>query len=229
MVSKRESVKHTDALDCFGCTVALRSGQLSSSSMSCISFCSRLFPSFRTSQLCVLYAYLAFSFQSLLPSFRCFVFPSPSSISPHIGFIPLWSFLLVTVIFCTATGDTNDRKLEELGEMQMPVTVQATTTQLWAVVWGPTQPPEDETHHFLSSMETESRKMTTSEDLSHHRGQPANQTQQPTTGEEERKDTEEQETQEGLYGWFLVWRRNCQQTMGSCCFFMAVNLRLRRV
>ncbi|XP_056618654.1 PILR alpha-associated neural protein isoform X1 [Triplophysa dalaica] len=118
------------------------------------------------------------------------------SISPHIGFIPLWSFLLVTVIFCTATGDTNDRKLEELGEMQMPVTAQATTTQLWAVVWGPTQPPEDETHHFLSSLETESRKMTTSEDLSHHRGQPANQTQQPTTGEEERKDTEEQETQE---------------------------------
>ncbi|XP_057196912.1 PILR alpha-associated neural protein isoform X4 [Triplophysa rosa] len=154
--------------------------------------------------LCVLYAYLAFSFQSHLPSFRCFVCPSPSSISPHIGFIPLWSFLLVPVIFCTATSDTNDRKWEELGEMQMPVTAQATTTQLWAVVWGPTQPLEDETHHFLSSLETESLKMTTSEDLSHHRGQPANQTQQPTTGEEERKDTGEQETQEVMTGASLI-------------------------
>lgn len=88
--------------------------------------------------------------------------------------------------------------------MQMPVTAQATTTQLWAVDWGPTQPLEDETHHFLSSLETESLKMTTSEDWSHHRGPAANQTQQPTTGEDERKNTEELETQEGLCAWFLV-------------------------
>ncbi|XP_055065862.2 PILR alpha-associated neural protein isoform X2 [Misgurnus anguillicaudatus] len=121
------------------------------------------------------------------------------SISPHIGFIPVWSFLLVTVIFCTATGDTNDRKWEELGEMQVPVTVQATTTQLWGVDWGvdwgPTQPLEDETPHFLSSLETEGLKMTTSEEWSPHRGPPSNQTQEPISGEE-KTDAEEQETQE---------------------------------
>ncbi|CAL9705529.1 unnamed protein product [Knipowitschia caucasica] len=41
------------------------------------------------------------------------------------------------------------------GEEQLSVTVQATPTPLWAVVWGPTQPLEDETYHFLSSQETE--------------------------------------------------------------------------
>lgn len=83
--------------------------------------------------------------------------------------------------------------------MQMPVTAQATTTQLWAVDWGPTQPLEDETHHFLSSLENEGLKMTTSEEWSPHRGPPANQTQEPITGAEEKRDAEEQETQEGWY------------------------------
>ncbi|XP_016387489.1 uncharacterized protein LOC107723412 isoform X1 [Sinocyclocheilus rhinocerous] len=118
------------------------------------------------------------------------------SISPHIGFIPLWSFLLVTVIFCTATGDTDDRKWEELGEMQMPVTAQASTTQLWAVDWGPTQPLEDETHHFLSSLETENLRVTTPEDWSHRRSMPANRTQRPTTGERDKIETEEQDTKQ---------------------------------
>lgn len=40
--------------------------------------------------------------------------------------------------------------------MQLSVTSQVTPTPLWAVVWGPTQPLEDETYHrFLSSQETE--------------------------------------------------------------------------
>ncbi|KTG45478.1 hypothetical protein cypCar_00029394, partial [Cyprinus carpio] len=133
------------------------------------------------------------------PSFRLFVALSllpPSSISPHIGFIPLWSFLLVTVIFCTATGDTDDRKWEELGEKQMPVTAQASTTQLWAVDWGPTQPLEDETHHLLSSLETEGLRVTTPEDWSHRRSAAANQTQRPTTGERDKIETEEQGTEE---------------------------------
>ncbi|XP_051576559.1 PILR alpha-associated neural protein-like [Myxocyprinus asiaticus] len=116
------------------------------------------------------------------------------SISPYTGFIPLWSFLLVTIMFCTATGDTDERKWEELGEMQMPVTAQATTTPLWAVDWGPTQPLEDETHHFLSGLETDSLRMTTtSEDWSHHRSASANQTQHPSTGDEKKMETEEQD------------------------------------
>ncbi|XDV40127.1 hypothetical protein PO909_009265 [Leuciscus waleckii] len=118
------------------------------------------------------------------------------SISPHIGFLPLRSFLLVTVIFCTATGDTDDRKWEELGEMQMPVTAQASTTQLWAVDWGPTQPLEDETHHVLSSLETESLRVTPSQDWTHHRSAATNQTQRPTTGERDTIETEEPDTKE---------------------------------
>lgn len=39
--------------------------------------------------------------------------------------------------------------------VQLSVTAQVTPTPLWAVVWGPTQPLEDETNHFLSSQETE--------------------------------------------------------------------------
>ncbi|KAK7887037.1 hypothetical protein WMY93_026658 [Mugilogobius chulae] len=40
-------------------------------------------------------------------------------------------------------------------EEQLSVTAQGTPTPLWAVVWGPTQPLEDETYHFMSSQETE--------------------------------------------------------------------------
>lgn len=39
--------------------------------------------------------------------------------------------------------------------VQLSVTAQVTPTPLWAVVWGPTQPLEDETNHFLSSQETD--------------------------------------------------------------------------
>ncbi|XP_056331330.1 PILR alpha-associated neural protein isoform X1 [Danio aesculapii] len=147
--------------------------------------------------MCSLFPISSFSF-SIPPSVffvACLSFP-PSSISPHIGFIPLWSFLLVTVIFCTATGDTDDRKWEELAEMQMPVTAQASTTQLWAVDWGPTQPLEDETHHLMSSLETDSLKATTSEDWSQRRNAPVNQTQRPAAGEKDKTETEEQDTQE---------------------------------
>lgn len=46
--------------------------------------------------------------------------------------------------------------------VQLSVTAQVTPTPLWAVVWGPTQPLEDETYHFLPSQET---------DALHQRGQ----------------------------------------------------------
>lgn len=39
--------------------------------------------------------------------------------------------------------------------VQLSVTAPVTPTPLWAVVWGPTQPLEDETYHFLSSQETD--------------------------------------------------------------------------
>lgn len=39
--------------------------------------------------------------------------------------------------------------------VQLSVTAQVTPTPLWAVVWGPTQPLEDETYHFLPSQETD--------------------------------------------------------------------------
>ncbi len=81
--------------------------------------------------------------------------------------------------------------------MQMPVTAQASTTQLWAVDWGPTQPLEDETHHLLSSLETEGSRETTPEDRSHRRSVATNQTQHPTTGERDKIETEEQDTGEG--------------------------------
>ncbi|XP_056331335.1 PILR alpha-associated neural protein isoform X5 [Danio aesculapii] len=80
--------------------------------------------------------------------------------------------------------------------MQMPVTAQASTTQLWAVDWGPTQPLEDETHHLMSSLETDSLKATTSEDWSQRRNAPVNQTQRPAAGEKDKTETEEQDTQE---------------------------------
>lgn len=58
--------------------------------------------------------------------------------------------------------------------VQVSVTAQVTPTPLWAVVWGPTQPLEDETYHFLSSQETDplhqlgsQQEATTSEDWLH--------------------------------------------------------------
>lgn len=83
--------------------------------------------------------------------------------------------------------------------MQMPVTAQASTTPLWAVDWGPTQTLEDETHHVLSSLETEILRVTTSEDWTNHRSAPTNQTQRPTMGERDKIETEEPDTKEGWY------------------------------
>lgn len=59
--------------------------------------------------------------------------------------------------------DTEGEEQVDALSVQLSVTAQVTPTPLWAVVWGPTQPLEDETYHFLSSQETDPRH--------HHGGQ----------------------------------------------------------
>lgn len=88
--------------------------------------------------------------------------------------------------------------------MELSITAQATPTPLWAVDWGPTQPLEDETHHFLSSQETEGAKEATPEAWPHLWNTLANQTpQQPLSieardsGEESQEEAEEKEPEEG--------------------------------
>ncbi|XP_072317027.1 PILR alpha-associated neural protein [Eucyclogobius newberryi] len=63
----------------------------------------------------------------------------------------LLSLLLVALLPPPSACNRDDREAEE----QLSVTAQGTPTPLWAVVWGPTQPLEDETYHFISSQETE--------------------------------------------------------------------------
>ncbi|KPP72830.1 PILR alpha-associated neural protein-like, partial [Scleropages formosus] len=67
---------------------------------------------------------------------------------------------------------------------QLSVTTQATPTPLWAVVWGPTHPIEDETPHFPSAYEMSSRHPLT-EGWEHRQGPPTTQTQQLLQAERE--------------------------------------------
>ncbi|CAL8340669.1 unnamed protein product [Gadus morhua 'NCC'] len=83
----------------------------------------------------------------------------------------LLTLLLVAAAAPPSSGnrdDTNrvgarDERADALYVPGLSVTAQATPTPLWAVVWGPTHPPEDETHHFLSSQDP---------DLLHQPGDP---------------------------------------------------------
>ncbi|KAM9489240.1 PILR alpha-associated neural protein isoform 1-T1 [Clarias gariepinus] len=97
------------------------------------------------------------------------------------------------------------RAADDPADMQLPVTPQATPTPLWAVDWGPTQPLEDETHHFLSSQESEGGKQATPEvdAWSRRRNAQSNQTQQQPlsidakdSGKEQERDAEEREIEE---------------------------------
>ncbi|XP_076010871.1 PILR alpha-associated neural protein [Genypterus blacodes] len=66
--------------------------------------------------------------------------------------------LLVALVTQPSTCNRDDSEGEERVDalpVQLSVTSQVTPTPLWAVVWGPTQPLEDETYHFLSSQETD--------------------------------------------------------------------------
>ncbi|XP_061919833.1 PILR alpha-associated neural protein isoform X1 [Entelurus aequoreus] len=70
----------------------------------------------------------------------------------------LTALVLVALATQPSTCNRDDGEGEERVDalsVQLSVTTQVTPTPLWAVVWGPTQPLEDETYHFLSSQETE--------------------------------------------------------------------------
>ncbi|XP_061573105.1 PILR alpha-associated neural protein isoform X2 [Cololabis saira] len=55
---------------------------------------------------------------------------------------------------CNRDDSEGEEQVDALS-VQLSVTTQVTPTPLWAVVWGPTQPLEDETYHFLSSQEND--------------------------------------------------------------------------
>lgn len=83
---------------------------------------------------------------------------SSSSISPVTRLAALISLLLVALVTQPSTCNRDDSEVEEQVDtlsVQLSVTAQVTTTPPWAVVWGPTQPLEDETNHFLPSQETD--------------------------------------------------------------------------
>ncbi|XP_029928987.1 PILR alpha-associated neural protein [Myripristis murdjan] len=70
----------------------------------------------------------------------------------------LLSLLLVALATQPSTCNRDDSEGEgqvDALPVQLSVTAQVTPTPLWAVVWGPTQPLEDETYHFLPSQETD--------------------------------------------------------------------------
>ncbi|XP_075965812.1 PILR alpha-associated neural protein [Anarhichas minor] len=70
----------------------------------------------------------------------------------------LVSILLVALVTQPSTCNRDNSEGEKQADalsVQLSVTAQVTPTPLWAVVWGPTQPLEDETYHFLSSQETD--------------------------------------------------------------------------
>ncbi|KAF3839267.1 hypothetical protein F7725_017984 [Dissostichus mawsoni] len=77
------------------------------------------------------------------------------SISPVARLTALLLVALVTQPSTCNRDDSEEEQQLDALSVQLSVTAQVTPTPLWAVVWGPTQPLEDETYHFLSSQETE--------------------------------------------------------------------------
>lgn len=140
---------------------------------------------------------------------------SSSSISPVARLTALVSLLLVALVTQPSTCNRDDSEGEEQVDalsVQLSVTTQVTPTPLWAVVWGPTQPLEDETYHFLPSQENDhlhqhgnqqEASTTTSEDW--HYPDASMQPQEVTPlesrnqegVEDGRTETEETEPEEG--------------------------------
>ncbi|KAF0045541.1 hypothetical protein F2P81_002070 [Scophthalmus maximus] len=92
---------------------------------------------------------------------RC-VLHSISPVARLTALVYLLLIALVTPSTCNRDDTEGEEQVDALS-VQLSVTAQVTPTPLWAVVWGPTQPLEDETYHFLSSQETDPRH--------HHGGQ----------------------------------------------------------
>lgn len=124
----------------------------------------------------------------------------PSSISGLIAVLRLLLVVVIVVVVCPRPCLAGD----EPADTQLSATPQATPTPLWAVDWGPTQPLENETHHFLPSQEAEGVKQATPEAWPRHRNAQANHTRQhplsieaKDSGEEQERDAEEREIEEG--------------------------------
>ncbi|KAJ8289870.1 hypothetical protein GJAV_G00006250 [Gymnothorax javanicus] len=75
---------------------------------------------------------------------------------------------------------------------QLSVTTQATPTPLWAVVWGPTHPLEDETPHFLPGQETDLLNPTT-ESWQLFQNPPTTKSQQLLLGERNKEGDKNEE------------------------------------
>ncbi|XP_062322340.1 PILR alpha-associated neural protein isoform X2 [Osmerus eperlanus] len=132
------------------------------------------------------------------------------SISPVTRLTTLSCFSLLLVAATIPPSTCNRDNGESEGQVEalsapLSVTDQATPTPLWAVDWGPTHPLEDETHHFLSSQETDHQVATTSaETWSHHQGAPGSTEPQESLleardaeGEEDgEKEAEERQPEE---------------------------------
>ncbi|KAJ8392922.1 hypothetical protein AAFF_G00071260 [Aldrovandia affinis] len=95
-------------------------------------------------------------------------------------------------------GDGREKEREQVGEMQidtvspqLSVTTQATPTPLWAVVWGPTHPIEDETPHFPPGQETDRQHSTTTESWQLHQNPPTTKAQQHLLGERKKQGEED--------------------------------------
>uniref|UniRef100_A0A3P9PAI2 Si:ch211-154o6.4 n=2 Tax=Poecilia TaxID=8080 RepID=A0A3P9PAI2_POERE len=80
-----------------------------------------------------------------------------SSISPVARLAALIFLLLAALLSQPSTcNGEEDEKPANSPSAQLSVNSQVTPTPLWAVVWGPTQPlEEDATYHLLSSQETD--------------------------------------------------------------------------
>uniref|UniRef100_A0A096LYA4 Si:ch211-154o6.4 n=1 Tax=Poecilia formosa TaxID=48698 RepID=A0A096LYA4_POEFO len=80
-----------------------------------------------------------------------------SSISPVARLAALIFLLLAALLSQPSTcNGEEDKKPANSPSAQLSVNSQVTPTPLWAVVWGPTQPlEEDATYHLLSSQETD--------------------------------------------------------------------------
>ncbi|XP_061092483.1 PILR alpha-associated neural protein [Conger conger] len=76
---------------------------------------------------------------------------------------------------------------------QPSVTTQATPTPLWAVIWGPTHPVEDETLHFLSGQEAGDFQRPTTESWQLLQNPPTTKTQQLLLGERKKEGEEDEE------------------------------------
>ncbi|KAG5856249.1 PILR alpha-associated neural protein [Anguilla anguilla] len=96
-------------------------------------------------------------------------------------------------------ADGGESESDRAGELQidtlspqLSVTTQATPTPLWAVVWGPTHPIEDETPHFLPGQEMDLQHPTT-ESWQLLQNPPTTKTQQLLLGERKKEGEEDEE------------------------------------